>query len=83
MRYAALTVSFGLALVAFAGPALALECPALIKQIDTETAMRFDPAAAEAKAKAAEAVELNAKGKQADCEKVAKEGLKALGIQQQ
>jgi hypothetical protein len=83
MRYAALTVSLGLASVMFAEPALAFQCPTLIKQIDTETSMRFDPAAAEAKAKAAEASELHAQGKHAESVAAAKEGLKALGIQQQ
>ena len=41
--------------------------------------MRFDPAAADAKAKAAEAAELRAKGQEAAAQKAAQEGLKLLG----
>jgi hypothetical protein len=68
-------------LVAFAaGPALAFQCPSLIKKIEDETATRFDPAAADAKAKAAEAAALHAEGKHAESVKAAQEGLKALGM---
>jgi hypothetical protein len=63
-----------------AGPALAFQCPSLIKKINEETATRFDPAAADAKVKAAEAAELHAQGKHAEAVAAAKEGLKALGM---
>ena len=78
-RFAFATV-IGLAAVLAAGPALAFQCPTLIKKIEAETAMRFDPAAADAKVKAAEAAELHAKGKHAEAEKAAKDGLKLLGM---
>jgi hypothetical protein len=42
--------------------------------------LRFDPAAADAKAKAAEAADLHAKGKHQEAEQAAKDGLKALGM---
>jgi hypothetical protein len=52
MRQASRTVAIALASVVFvAGQALAFQCPKLIKQIDDETALRFDPAAADAKVK--------------------------------
>jgi hypothetical protein len=62
-----------------AGPALA-QCSALINEIDKETATRYDPAAAQAKEKAMQATKLDKDGKHAECEKVAKEALAALGI---
>ena len=74
------TTVIGLAAVLVAGPALAFQCPKLIKKIEDETAIRFDPAAADAKAKAAEAAELHAKGKHAEAEQAAKDGLKLLGM---
>jgi hypothetical protein len=74
------TTIIGLAAVLVAGPALAFQCPKLIKKIEDETAIRFDPAAADAKAKAAEAAELHAKGKHAEAEQAAKDGLKLLGM---
>jgi hypothetical protein len=70
----------GLAAVLLAGPALAFQCPKLIKKIDDEVAIRFDPAAADARAKAAEAADLHAKGKHAEAEQTAKDGLKLLGM---
>jgi hypothetical protein len=63
-----------------AGPALAFQCPSLIKKIEDETATRFDPAAGEAKEKAAKAAELHGQGKHAESVEAAKEGLKALGM---
>ena len=80
MRRFAVVTAFGLAAVLFAGPALAFQCPKLVKKIEEETAIRFDPAAADAKDKAAQAAELHAKGNHAEAEKVAKEGLKILGM---
>jgi len=80
MSRIAVTTIIGLAAVLVAGPALAFQCPKLIKKIEDETAIRFDPAAADAKAKAAEAAELHAKGKHAEAEQAAKDGLKLLGM---
>jgi len=80
MRRIVFTTAIGLAAVLAAGPALAFQCPKLIKKIEDETALRFDPAAADAKAKAAEAAELHAKGKHAEAEQAAKDGLKLLGM---
>ena len=79
-RFAFATV-IGLAAVLVAGPALAFQCPKLIKKLDDETAVRFDPAAADAKAKSAEAATLHAQGKHAEAEKAAKDGLKLLGME--
>jgi hypothetical protein len=81
MRQASRTVAIALAsIVVVAGQALAFQCPSLIKKIDTETAIRFDPAAADAKVKAVQAGELHAKGDHAGSEAAAKEGLKLLGL---
>ena len=80
MRRFIVTIVVGLAMGFVAGPVLASQCPTLIKKIEDEVAIRFDPAAAEARAKAAEAAELHAQGKHAESEKAAKEGLKLLGM---
>ena len=80
MSRIAVTTVIGLAAVLVAGPALAFQCPKLIKKIEDETAIRFDEAAANAKVKAAEAAELHAKGKHAEAEQAAKDGLKLLGM---
>ena len=80
MSRIAVTTVIGLAAVLVAGPALAFQCPKLIKKIENETAIRFDEAAANAKVKAAEAAELHAKGKHAEAEQAAKDGLKLLGM---
>jgi len=80
MRYF-VTVVTGLALVGvLAGPALAFQCPKLVKQITDATGNRFDNASYEGKAKAAAADKLHKEGKHADAEKAAKEGLKAIGM---
>src|SRR5437762_3030654 len=71
----------GVTVLLLAGPALAFQCPKLVKKIEDETATRYDPAAADAKAKAAQASELHAQGKHAEAEKAAKEALAMLGIQ--
>ena len=75
------TTVIGLAAVLVAGPALAFQCPKLIKKLDDETGIRFDQAAADAKVKSAEAAALHAQGKHAEAEKAAKDGLKLLGMQ--
>jgi hypothetical protein len=61
-------------------PAYAFQCPKLVKQLNDETARRFDAAAANAKVKAAEASALHGAGKHAESEKVAKDALASLGI---
>jgi hypothetical protein len=70
----------GLTTLALAGPALAFQCPKLIAQIDAATGTRFDAAAAEAKAKAAQAADLHKQGKHAESVQAAQEGLKILGM---
>jgi len=74
------TIVIALVAVLAAGPALAFQCPKLVKKIEDETALRYDEAAANAKVKAAEAAELHAKGKHAEAEQAAKDGLKLLGM---
>jgi hypothetical protein len=78
-RFVVMTV-FGLAVMFVAGPALAFQCPKLVKKIEDEAGMRLDQAAADARAKAAQASELHAQGKHAEAEAAAKEGLKTPGI---
>ena len=74
------TIVIALVAVLAAGPALAFQCPKLVKKIEDETALRYDEAAANAKVKAVEAAELHAKGKHAEAEQAAKDGLKLLGM---
>ena len=88
MRRLITTVATGaLALGLMAGPALAGQCPTLIKQINDAAANRLDAGAAQAKALAAEAQKLHdeaVKTKQAakHAESVAKaqEAAKAIGL---
>ena len=80
MRRFVVTIVIGLAALCVAGPALAFQCPKLVKKIEDETAIRFDQAAADAKVKGAEAAELHRQGKHAESEAAAKEGLKILGM---
>ena len=63
-----------------AGPVLAGSCPKLVGQITAASGNRFDKAAQDARAKAAEADKLHKEGKHAESEKAAKEGLALLGI---
>jgi hypothetical protein len=79
MRRLVITLAAG-AVVAFAGPALAFQCPTLVAQINGAAGNRFDNASYEAKQMAAQAQQLHAEGKHADSEKLAKEGLALLGI---
>ena len=78
-RFAVVTV-MGLAAMLVAVEAMAFQCPKLVKKIEDEIAIRFDPASQDAKVKAAQAAELHAKGNHAEAEKVAQEGLKILGM---
>ena len=73
-----LTVVVGLIALALASPASAFQCPKLVAQIQTATAQRFDPTAADAKVKAVEAQSLHAAGKHAESEKLAQETLAKL-----
>jgi hypothetical protein len=72
--------SAGLATLLIAGPALASQCPKLVKQIQDATGNRFDPTAADAKIAAAQATVLHAANKHAESEKTAKDALQKLGI---
>ena len=76
----ALTAVVALTALAFSSPAFAFQCPKLVKQIQDATANRFDPTAASAKQKAAEANALHAAGKHAESEQMAKEALASLGV---
>ena len=78
-RFAVVTV-ISVAVVLFAGQALAFQCPKLVKKIEDEIAIRFDPASQAAKEKAAQAAALHAQGNHAEAEKVAQAGLKDLGM---
>ena len=74
-----LTVALALGLIA--GPALAGQCPLLIKQIADATGNRLDAAANSAKELAAEADALHKAGKHADSVKKAQEAATAAGLQ--
>jgi hypothetical protein len=78
MRRSLTLVAVALAVVFAAGQALANQCPKLIAQINAATANRFDPAAAEARAKVAEVQRLHSEGKHADSEKLGKELIEKL-----
>ena len=80
MRRFVITTVIGLCALCVAGPALAFQCPKLVKKIEDEAGTRFDEAAATARAKAAQAAELHTQGKHAEAEAAAKEGLKLLGM---
>lgn len=81
MRGLASVVSgVALASLVVAAPALAAQCPKLIKQIQDAAGNRFDNAAYEARQKAAAAQKLHDEKKHAESEKVAREGLALLGI---
>jgi hypothetical protein len=63
-----------------ATPALAFQCPKLVKQLNDTVGNRFDSAAAQGKIAAAEAAKLHADGKHAESEKAAKDALAKLGV---
>ena len=74
------------ALLAFlAGPAMANQCPLLIKQLNEAVAKMKadDPKVVQAKEKIAEAQKLHDGGKHADSVKTAEEGAKILGVKLQ
>ena len=68
------------AVLAVATPALAFQCPKLVKQIRDATGNRFDEAAAQARVAASEAEKLHGEQKHAESEKAAKDALAKLGI---
>jgi hypothetical protein len=74
---------FALTVVAFATPALAFQCPKLVKQINDTTGNRFDATAAQARLDAATATKLHAEGKHAESEKAAQDALTKLGVKKQ
>ena len=63
-----------------AGPALASQCPALIKQITDQTGNRLDTGANAARDLARQADELHKAGKHAESEAKADEAARAAGI---
>ena len=74
------------ALLAFlAGPAIAFQCPTLIKQLNDSVAKMKadDPKVVKAKPMIAEAQKLHEAGKHADAVKSAEEAAKVLGIKLQ
>ena len=63
-----------------AGPALAMQCPALLKQIADRTGNRLDNGANRAKVLAREADQLHKDGKHAESVAKAEEAAAAAGI---
>ena len=63
-----------------ASPALAMQCPALIKQIRDSTGSRFDAGANSAKALANQAEQLHKDGKHAESVAKAEEAATAAGL---
>ena len=80
MHRLALVAVVGVAGLLQASPALASQCPKLVKQIEDATALRFDPTAAAAKVAATQATALHGAGRHAESEKVAKDALDTLGV---
>jgi hypothetical protein len=80
MHRIALTAVAALTALTLSSPAFAFQCPKLVKQLNDETARRFDATAANAKVKAKEADALHAAGKHAESEKMAKDALASLGV---
>lgn len=68
------------AVLAIATPALASQCPKLVKQINDAAGNRFDATAAQARVDAGKAQKLHAEGKHAESEKAAKDTLAKLGV---
>ena len=68
------------AVVLTAGPALAFQCPLLIKQIQDATAGKSDAASAKANELAAEAKKLHDAGKHAESIAKAEEAAKAINL---
>jgi hypothetical protein len=68
------------AVVLTAGPALAFQCPLLIKQIQDATAGKSDAASAKANELAAEAKKLHDAGKHAESIAKAEEAAKVINL---
>jgi hypothetical protein len=64
--------------VLIASPALASQCPALVKQIDAQAGNRFDATAQNARQAGAKAAKLHAEGKHAESMKTAQDALATL-----
>lgn len=79
-RFIVTTVAAGAFMLALSAPALAFQCPKLVKQIEDEAGQRFDDAAYNAARAAEQATALHKAGKHAEAEAKAKEGLKTLGL---
>ena len=74
-------ILMALAMVAvMASPALAFQCPLLIKQIEDATAGKTDANSTKAKAIAAEAKTLHAAGKHAESVAKAEEAAKVISL---
>ncbi len=67
-----------LAALLLASPALAFQCPSLVKQINESVGNRFDAQASEARQAAAAAAQLHADGKHAESVKTAQDALAKL-----
>jgi hypothetical protein len=63
-----------------AGPALAFQCPLLIKQIEDATAGKSDAASKKARETAAEAKKLHEAGKHAEAVAKAEEAAKGINL---
>ena len=69
-----------IAVFAFTTPALAFQCPKLVKMINDTAGNRFDNTAQNARIAADQANKLHNEGKHAESEKVAKDALDKLGV---
>ena len=68
------------AILAITTPALAFQCPKLVKQINDMAGNRFDSPAQDARIAADKAAKLHAEGKHAESEAAAKAALAKLGV---
>jgi hypothetical protein len=80
MPRVALVSLVALTLALLTGPAFAFQCPKLISELSDATSIRYDPAAAAAKEKAAQASKLHGEGKHEESVKAAQDGLAMLGV---
>lgn len=75
-----LIVVSAVAVLAIASPALAFQCPKLVKQINDAAGNRFDATAQQARVDAVGATKLHADGKHAESVKAAQDVLAKLGV---
>ncbi len=80
MRWMVKLATVGSVVVLSVAPALAADCPALIKKIADETGNRFDDAAYQAKQKAAAAEALQKQGKAVPVDVPKRVGESQLGV---